>query len=113
MKKTSRKQSKSKSKSRTNTHSSNKVYRKKSETKKRITRTRTRKGKGKGKSGSKRKGQGKKQRGGECEYLKVQGMTLPDLKIPDQYAALSDNCQSGPTPGPGGSTGLHPNISNN
>jgi hypothetical protein len=111
MRKTSRKQSKSKSKSRTNTHSSNKVYIKKSESKKRITRTRTRKGKGK--SGSKRKGQGKKQRGGECEYLKVQGMTLPDLKIPDQYAALSDNCQSGPTPGPGGSTGLHPNISNN
>ncbi len=110
MRKTSRKQSKSKSKSRKNIHSSNMVYRKKTESKKRITRTR--KGKAKGKSGSKRKGNGKKQRGGECDYLKVQGMTLPDLKIPDQYAALSDNCQSNPTPGPG-SAGLHPNISNN
>jgi hypothetical protein len=46
------------------------------------------------------------QRGGECEYIKVQGMTLPDLKIPDQYALLSENCQSTPTQ----STVNHPNI---
>ena len=34
----------------------------------------------------------RKQKGGECEYLKVEGMKLPDLTIPDQYGLLFDNC---------------------
>ena len=36
--------------------------------------------------------QKKYQNGGECEYLKVEGMKLPDLTIPDQYGLLFDNC---------------------
>ena len=34
----------------------------------------------------------RKQNGGECQYLKVEGMKLPDLTIPDQYGLLFDNC---------------------
>ena len=36
--------------------------------------------------------QKKHQKGGECQYLKVEGMKLPDLTIPDQYGLLFDNC---------------------
>ena len=36
--------------------------------------------------------QKKHQKGGECQYLKVEGMKLPDLNIPDQYGLLFDNC---------------------
>jgi hypothetical protein len=35
----------------------------------------------------------KRQNGGECEYLKVQGVDLPDLKIPEQYALLNESCE--------------------
>jgi hypothetical protein len=35
----------------------------------------------------------RKQNGGECEYLKVQGFNLPDLKIPEQYGLLNESCQ--------------------
>jgi hypothetical protein len=36
--------------------------------------------------------QKKHQKGGECQYLKVEGMKLTDLTIPDQYGLLFDNC---------------------
>lgn len=46
--------------------------------------------------------------GDQCEYLKVQGMTLPDLSIPDQYAKMYNNCDAvGATPAPGG---MHPHM---
>ncbi len=48
----------------------------------------------KGRSRKSQRKHSRKQNGGECEYLKVQGMTLPDLKIPDQYALLSEDCQT-------------------
>jgi hypothetical protein len=49
------------------------------------------------------------QTGGEpCEYLKVQGMQLPELQIPDQYAKMYNNCDAvSSTPSPGG---MHPNM---
>jgi len=52
----------------------------------------------------------KRQNGGECEYLKVQGIDLPDLKIPEQYALLNESCQ--PSTG-GTNNGVlhgHPNM---
>jgi hypothetical protein len=51
----------------------------------------------------------KRQNGGECEYLKVQGIDLPDLKIPEQYALLNESCQ----PSGGANNGVlhgHPNM---
>jgi hypothetical protein len=46
--------------------------------------------------------------GEQCEYLKVQGMSLPDLSIPDQYAKMYNNCDPvNATPAPGG---MHPNM---
>ena len=47
--------------------------------------------------------------GGEpCEYLKVQGMQLPQLAIPDQYAKMYNSCEPvSVTPAPGG---MHPNM---
>jgi hypothetical protein len=36
----------------------------------------------------------RKQNGGECEYLKVQGIDIPDLKIPEQYGLLNESCQA-------------------
>lgn len=53
----------------------------------------------------------KRQNGGECEYLKVQGFDLPDLKIPEQYALLNESCQ--PSTGGVSSEGVlhgHPNM---
>jgi sortase (surface protein transpeptidase) len=53
----------------------------------------------------------KRQTGGECEYLKVQGFDLPDLKIPEQYALLNESCQ--PSTGGVSSEGVlhgHPNM---
>ena len=49
------------------------------------------------------------QTGGEpCEYLKVQGMKLPELAIPDQYAKMYNSCEPvSATPAPGG---MHPNM---
>jgi sortase (surface protein transpeptidase) len=44
------------------------------------------------KSGKSRKSK-KRQNGGECEYLKVQGVDLPDLKIPEQYGLLNESCE--------------------
>ncbi len=54
----------------------------------------------------------KRQNGGECEYLKVQGFDLPDLKIPEQYGLLNESCQ--PSTGGVSSVGVldgHPNMS--
>jgi hypothetical protein len=53
----------------------------------------------------------KRQNGGECEYLKVQGFDLPDLKIPEQYGLLNESCQ--PSTGGVSSEGVlhgHPNM---
>jgi hypothetical protein len=53
----------------------------------------------------------KRQNGGECEYLKVQGFDLPDLKIPEQYGLLNESCQ--PSTGGVSSQGVlhgHPNM---
>ena len=43
-----------------------------------------------------------------CDYLKVEGLNLPGLKIEDQYAAVNQDC----TPKPTGQLPDHPNISN-
>lgn len=87
----SRKQLKTKSKSKSRKQTkSNRVSRTKKNLKSRSLRLSKKNSKRNNKSNNKRN----KQRGGECEYLKVQGMTLPDLKIPDQYALLSENCQT-------------------
>lgn len=46
--------------------------------------------------------------GDPCEYVKVEGVELPDLTIPDQLAKLNNDCSSVTTP-----TGSqHPNIDN-
>ena len=42
-------------------------------------------------SGKHKRQNKKHQQGGEPEYLKVEGMKLPDLTIPDQYGLLFDN----------------------
>lgn len=42
-------------------------------------------------SGKHKKQNQRHQQGGEPEYLKVEGMKLPDLNIPDQYGLLFDN----------------------
>lgn len=36
-----------------------------------------------------------KQKGGQCTHLKVYGLNLPDLKIPDQMARIGE-CQDVP-----------------
>ncbi len=43
-----------------------------------------------------------------CDYLKVEGINLPGLKIEDQFAAVNSDCSPKPT------TQIpdHPNISN-
>lgn len=43
-----------------------------------------------------------------CDYLKVEGINLPGLKIEDQYAAINSDC----TPKPTSQIPDHPNISN-
>jgi hypothetical protein len=43
-----------------------------------------------------------------CDYLKVEGMNLPGLKIEDQYAPLNSDC----TPKPTTQIPDHPNMSN-
>lgn len=43
-----------------------------------------------------------------CDYLKVEGINLPGLKIEDQYAAVSSDC----VPKPTSQIPDHPNISN-
>ncbi len=63
------------------------------------------KSKSKSKSGSR----SRKQKGGsDCEYLKVEGMNLPGLVIPEQFAFIDSNCNpSSQVP----SSTLHPNLS--
>ncbi len=54
----------------------------------------------------------RKQNGGECEYLKVQGFNLPDLKIPEQYGLLNESCQpSAPLGSNNAVLHGHPNMS--
>jgi len=52
----------------------------------------------------------KRQNGGECEYLKVQGFDLPDLKIPEQYALLNESCQPSTVGANDGVLHGHPNM---
>jgi hypothetical protein len=52
----------------------------------------------------------KKQNGGECEYLKVHGMNIPDLKIPDQYGLLNESCQPASVTSNEGVLHGHPNM---
>jgi len=49
--------------------------------------------------------------GDPCEYVKVEGVTLPDLTIPDQLAKLNNDCNSVTTP-TGSPMVQHPNIGN-
>jgi len=51
----------------------------------------------------------RKMKGGNnnCEYLKVEGMNLPDLKIDQQMALLNSNCK----PSTEQTFGDHPHIS--
>ncbi len=51
----------------------------------------------------------RKMKGGNnnCEYLKVEGMDLPDLKIEQQMALLNSNCK----PSTEQPFGDHPHIS--
>ena len=70
------------------------------------------KSKSKSKSQQKIKSQKKsrKQKGGsECEYLKVEGINLPGLVIPEQYAFIDSNCQGSSNAVPSATS--HPNIS--
>jgi hypothetical protein len=53
----------------------------------------------------------RRQNGGECEYLKVQGFDLPDLKIPEQYALLNESCQPSTVGANDGVLHGHPNMS--
>ena len=52
-----------------------------------------------------------KMKGGnnECDYLKVEGINLPGLKIDDQMALLNNSCKSSPSPTL--SAGSHPHMS--
>ncbi len=43
-----------------------------------------------------------------CDYLKVEGINLPGLKIEDQFAAVNSDCSPKPT----SQIPDHPNISN-
>ena len=52
----------------------------------------------------------RRQNGGECEYLKVQGFDLPDLKIPEQYALLNESCQPSTVGANDGVLHGHPNM---
>ena len=55
-----------------------------------------------------KKNSSRKQKGGtNCEYLKVEAMNFPDLKIPEQYALLDTNCK--PSVDVPNST-AHPNL---
>ena len=55
---------------------------------------------------------GKILRGGDpCEYVKVEGIQLPQLDIPDQLAKLNNDCNSVSTP-TGSPSVQHPNIGN-
>jgi hypothetical protein len=49
--------------------------------------------------------------GDPCEYVKVEGVTLPELTIPDQLAKLNNDCNSVTTP-TGSPSAEHPNIGN-
>ena len=61
------------------------------------------------KSKTHKKNSSRKQKGGtNCEYLKVEAMNFPDLKIPEQYALLDTNCK--PSVDVPNSTS-HPNLS--
>jgi hypothetical protein len=59
---------------------------------------------------SKSKKSKRRQNGGECEYLKVQGFDLPDLKIPEQYALLNESCQPSTVGANDGVLHGHPNM---
>ena len=49
--------------------------------------------------------------GDPCEYVKVEGVKLPQLDIPDQLAKLNNDCNS--VTSPTGSPAIqHPNIGN-
>ena len=66
--------------------------------------------KSKSKSKSKSQKKSRKQKGGsECEYLKVEGINLPGLVIPEQYAFIDSNCQGSSNAVPSATS--HPNIS--
>ena len=47
--------------------------------------------------------------GNDCNYLKVEGIDLPDLKINDQMALLNNDCKASTQPTL--SAGNHPHIS--
>jgi len=49
--------------------------------------------------------------GDPCEYVKVEGIKLPDLTIPDQLAKVNNDCNSVTTP-TGSPMVQHPNIGN-
>jgi hypothetical protein len=49
--------------------------------------------------------------GDPCEYVKVEGVKLPQLDIPDQLAKLNNDCNSVTTP-TGSPAVQHPNIGN-
>ncbi len=49
--------------------------------------------------------------GDPCEYVKVEGVKLPDLTIPDQLAKLNNDCNSATSP-TGSPMSQHPNIGN-
>lgn len=66
----------------------------------------------KGRSRKSQRKHSRKQNGGECEYLKVQGFNLPDLKIPEQYGLLNESCQpSAPLGSNNAVLHGHPNMS--
>lgn len=51
-------------------------------------------------------------RGGDpCEYVRVEGIKLPQLEIPDQLAKLNNDCNSISSP-TGSPAVQHPNIGN-
>ncbi len=60
------------------------------------------------KRGKKSKRSKKMKGGSECEYMKVEGVNLPDLKIDEQMALLNNDCK--PTQ-PTLPFGNHPHIS--
>jgi len=60
------------------------------------------------KRGKKSKRSKKMKGGSECEYMKVEGVNLPDLKIDEQMALLNNDCKSTQPTLPFGN---HPHIS--
>ncbi len=56
----------------------------------------------------------KKQLGGDpCEYVKVEGVNLPQINIPDQYAKLNNDCDSASSTTSASALAVdHPNIRN-